>query len=199
MRVFSYVVASDSGFAPHPFGRYCTLACCKPVIRRVAAVGDWVVGLSRGSRGIVYAMRVTGKMDFAAYWRDRRFRHKRPDMNSGRVRRRCGDNIYEPLPGGGFRQQHSGHSYPDGSEHPWMKKRDLGGRFVLVSDEFSYFGREAPPLPAELSFLRVGRGHRSRFTAEEVQAVVEHLSSLPRGTFGRPARWPAADRSWRAC
>ena len=35
--LFSYVVATDSGFAPNPFFGLCTLACCKPAIRR--AVG----------------------------------------------------------------------------------------------------------------------------------------------------------------
>lgn len=37
-RLFSYVVATDSGFAPNPFFGLCTLACCKPKIRK--AVGD---------------------------------------------------------------------------------------------------------------------------------------------------------------
>lgn len=32
--LYSYVVATDSGFAPNPFFGVCTLACCKPAIRR---------------------------------------------------------------------------------------------------------------------------------------------------------------------
>jgi hypothetical protein len=44
MRLFSYVVARDYGFAPNPFHRHCTLATCKPGIRARAAVGDWVIG-----------------------------------------------------------------------------------------------------------------------------------------------------------
>ena len=51
MRLFSYVVAHDTGFSPNPFFGYCTLACCKPVIRRSAQAGDWVVGLGRTSLG----------------------------------------------------------------------------------------------------------------------------------------------------
>ena len=38
MKVFSYVVMSDSGFAPNPFHGTCTLACCKAQIRRSAAL-----------------------------------------------------------------------------------------------------------------------------------------------------------------
>ena len=36
MTVYSYIVAYDSGFAPNPFHGTCTLACCKPTIRRTA-------------------------------------------------------------------------------------------------------------------------------------------------------------------
>ena len=41
--LFSYVVRSDGGFAPNPFFGYCTLATCKPRIRKGALVGDWIV------------------------------------------------------------------------------------------------------------------------------------------------------------
>ncbi len=62
MRLHSYVVARDYGFAPNPFFGVCTLATCKPKIRSVAEVGDWVVGTGSKRRGrdkhIVYAMRV---------------------------------------------------------------------------------------------------------------------------------------------
>ncbi len=59
MRLVSYILTSDTGFAPNPFFRYCTLACCKPQIRRSAEPGDWIVGISRKADGnrIVYAMR----------------------------------------------------------------------------------------------------------------------------------------------
>lgn len=39
--LYSYVVATDSGFAPNPFFGVCTLACCKPAIRK--AVGTRVL------------------------------------------------------------------------------------------------------------------------------------------------------------
>lgn len=32
--VFSYVVVADTGFAPNPFFGLCTLACCKPQLRK---------------------------------------------------------------------------------------------------------------------------------------------------------------------
>ena len=46
MEYYSYVIKRDFGFAPNPFGEFCTLATCKPVIRKVANVNDWVFGIS---------------------------------------------------------------------------------------------------------------------------------------------------------
>ncbi|WP_225761747.1 hypothetical protein [Acinetobacter sp. Marseille-P8610] len=34
MKIFSYVVSRDFGFAPNPFFNFCTLATCKPKIRK---------------------------------------------------------------------------------------------------------------------------------------------------------------------
>jgi len=99
IHIFSYIVSSDSGFAPNPFWNYCTLACCKPVIRRTASVGDWIVGLSPKALGndIVFAMKVTEKMTMADYWKDKRFRNKKVKMKSADPIRRRGDNIYQPI------------------------------------------------------------------------------------------------------
>lgn len=93
-RVFSYVVKVDSGFAPNPFHGWCTLACCKPSIRRTASVGDIIMGLSPRSERIVYAMRVTEVLTFEQYWNGTRFATKRP--RAGTHRDAVGDNVYEP-------------------------------------------------------------------------------------------------------
>jgi hypothetical protein len=64
LRVFSYIVARDFGFAPNPFFGWCTLATCKLEIRRTAQIGDWVLGTGSAGSGhagrAVYAMRVDG-------------------------------------------------------------------------------------------------------------------------------------------
>ncbi len=44
LKIYSYVVRYDSGFAPNPFGDYCSLATCKPRIRKSIHKDDWVVG-----------------------------------------------------------------------------------------------------------------------------------------------------------
>ena len=40
-------MTEDSGFAPHVDrrGTYLTLATCKPMIRKTARIGDWIVGV----------------------------------------------------------------------------------------------------------------------------------------------------------
>ena len=84
MTLYSYVVTVDTGFAPNPFHGVCTLACCKPDIRRTAKEGDYVVGLGPKHLGnrLVYAMQVTEIMDLDSYWNDERFRIKRRRVRS---------------------------------------------------------------------------------------------------------------------
>jgi hypothetical protein len=160
MRLFSYIMPHDSGFAPNPFWGYCTLACCKPVIRRTATIGDWVVGISCRSRGnrIVYAMEVTEiPSTYEQYAADRRFRRKVPHLTNKEIRYRCGDNIYRPLADGSFEQ------LPNPSHGEAEMQHDLGGRNVLVSDDFFYFGRDGIEVPEDLRVLIGGRGHKSSF------------------------------------
>src|SRR5438270_9966592 len=95
--LFMYVVDRDFGFAPNPFHGYCTLATCKPGIRKHAAIGDWVWGMG-GSRlqatgKLVAAMRLTRAVSFNEYWADIEFADKKPIRN-GSSRMLVGDNIY---------------------------------------------------------------------------------------------------------
>ncbi len=200
-RVFVYVVAHDVGFAPHPFHRYCTLACCKPAIRRTAREGDWVVGLSPKALGhrLVYAMRVDEVLTFTDYWRDRRFRKKRPWKKRALRVESVGDNCYAPRRAGGFRQLPSCHSRAEGSQHDSAMRRDLSGERVLVSRCFAYFGASAPEPPAGVP--SPGRGHRVLVD----DALVARLGGLPTGRHGVPRAFVEAgvgmrpSRSGRGC
>ena len=77
LRFFSYVLTRDYGFAPNPFNGICTLATCKPRIRKVAVAGDWIFGTSSVRSGkrpcLVYAMKVSEKITFNQYWQDPNF------------------------------------------------------------------------------------------------------------------------------
>nr|WP_051593683.1 hypothetical protein [Achromobacter sp. DH1f] len=155
-RIHSYVVRYDSGFAPNPFYGYCTLATCKPSIRRGANLGDWIVGSgsasSRVRRGgcLVFAMRVTETLTIDEYSTDSRFELKKP-YRTGSRKQSCGDNIYfRATPKEAWQQRDSFHSSELGTNHPEHVARDTGPNRILVSNQFVYFGGEGPKFPANL-------------------------------------------------
>lgn len=199
--LFSYVVRFDSGFAPNPFHGYCTLATCKRGIRAHADVGDRVVGTASSGapvrRGghLVYAMRVTEILRTARYWRDPRFRRKRPDLYHNWVAA-SGDNIYEPVRPGEWRQLNSYHTEEDGRPNAHHIKRDTGVERILVSEDYVYYGGEGPKLPKR--FLPGGSMdlHRSRRNYQRVrdEKVIANFeawlrSQGGRGYEGKPWDW----------
>lgn len=198
--LYSYVVRHDTGFAPNPFFGYCTLACCKPVIRRIANVGDWVVGLTpRADRNrVAYFMQVDEIIpSFDLYWHDRRFAQKIPRYNAS-VMLKCGDNIYEPQSNGEYRQLRSTHSHhqTDVEDHE-QKAIDLRGKRILISETFAYFGAITPELPASLKALIVGRGHRCCFSGEVKTKFLHFVKSIGLGGVRAvPRQWPNGDDSW---
>ncbi len=199
MRVFVYKLVHDTGFAPNPFHGWCTLACCKPRIRSSASVGDWVVGLTPNALGarLAFFMRVEEKLTFDRFFTDPRFAAKKPADASGQPPiRRCGDNCYEPVGDGEYRQLACTHSLNDG-EDPQLKAWDLSGRFVLAGREFGYFGVDAVPLDPILAFMVPGRGHRVNFSDNELKRILAYIQRQRRGLRGRPRHWPADDASWK--
>ena len=193
MRLFTYVICRDYGFAPNPFFGVCTLATCKPQIRKSAGVGDWVVGTGSKAQGrdgqLVYAMRVTEVMSFSHYWNDERFQCKRPNL-AGSKKQAFGDNIYHRVsPDGPWHQANSHHSYRDGRPNQNNIQRDTQFDRVLLSDDFIYFGRNGPKIPKRFNVCTPGRGHRSRFEEAVIGDFVAWLRSLEPGFNGPPADW----------
>lgn len=197
MRLFSYIVSHDTGFAPNPFWGYCTLATCKPNIRKTAEVGDYIVGLTpkRLNNRVVYAMRVDEVLDIASYFRDHRFKCKQPRMDAVKAIYRRGDNIYEPQGDDRFHQLKSAH-FGECGEDKKLKEKDLKGKNVLISKHFTYFGQDGPELPHKLDSLKVGRAHKCHFPPEIIKAVLALIDKNPRGVVGPPRRWPSDDQSW---
>jgi hypothetical protein len=193
--VFSYVIEHDLGFAPNPFHGVCTLACCKPQIRKKAVLGDYILGTGAAepklNGHLTFWMRVDEVMTFDDYWKDKRFRRKKAVM-SGTTYLRYGDNIYHRDGGKKFKQEDSFHSLEDGTVSLGDLKRDTGTTDkVLVSYEFAYLGRSGVKLPDHLKcFLKKGPGHRCRFTKEQIDALMAWLKTLPmRGYIDEPAHW----------
>lgn len=198
MTLYSYVIARDYGFAPNPFHGYCTLATCKPIIRRVAQVGDWIVGTgssTRNTRGhLICAMRVTETLSFDEYWSDPRFELKRPDLTGSRMRA-FGDNIYHRDEHGNWLQEDSHHSLPGGEVNMVNLADDTQSDRVLISSEFWYFGSSAPVIPDRFRGERLNdicavRGHKNHFSAEFVADFIQWVRDLEPGCTGRPDRWP---------
>jgi len=170
MKLYSYVIARDYGFAPNPFHGFCTLATCKPVIRRVAARGDWIVGTGAKVRyqlqgHLIYAMKVDEALTFDEYWSDSRFQAKKPDL-MGSLKVAYGDNIYH-RDDGDWVQLDSHHTLADGSTNVHNVERDTQTDRVLVSKRFVYWGRSAPRIPdrfrsfgpEDVDICSSGRGH----------------------------------------
>ncbi|GAG35565.1 unnamed protein product, partial [marine sediment metagenome] len=171
MKLYCHIELTDTGFAPNPFWGFLTLAGCKPAIRRTADIGDWSIGLSSSREGhrIIYCMEVDEIMSFGDYYNDERFKKKIPIMDSRKGIYRRGDNIYPKIDGKYSTQLPSRHSNKNRSKNIRHKNRDLGGRHVLISEYFYYFGINMIDNP--FKFLTVGRGHTSKFSEDQIEKV----------------------------
>ncbi len=189
--VYIYVVKYDFGFAPNPFDGVCTFACCKPVIRRVARPGDWLIGMGgknlKATGRCIFAMQVTGAMTFDEYWLSPGFRTKQPVRNGSR-RAMVGDNIYWRAVGNGaWQQENSIHSQPDGTQDAANTGHDTHVNRILTSEHFIYFGRSAPAVPADmLSSLGYvnRRGHRV-YNARKCADLLKWIAGQAGGTMNR--------------
>ncbi len=151
MHLYSYVVARDFGFAPNPFNGFCTLATCKPNIRKAASVGDWVLGTGSSSNGLsgrlVYIMQVSEKLTYDEYWNNEKFNVKKPNLK-GSLKQAFGDNIYHrDLQTGEWIQEPSHHSLPNGNQNPLNVVHDTQTEFILVGESFAYWGGNGPTIP----------------------------------------------------
>lgn len=185
MRLCSYVVRVDKGFAPNPFGGYCTLAACTPNHQGLKLnPGDWLVGNSSLAAGqkLVYAMRVSEVLDFDDYYRDPRFAAKKPRFDLT-WREAYGDNIYYRDDDGEWAQAPT-----RAHEGPEYLKKDTRRPRVFISDHFYYFGENAPSIPAEFTALiRERQGCQCDYPTELVEDFVRWIESTYRpGIRGEP-------------
>lgn len=178
MKLYTYIVARDYGFAPNPFHGYCTLATCKPRIRSVAKIDDWVIGVGAvgaDTQGkLIYAMKVTEALSFNEYWNDERFQAKKPEMN-GSLMQAYGDNIYHfDEESEEWHQKDSHHSHKNGSVNEANLKKDTQADRVLISDHFYYFGKSSPHLPKRLlKHVCQGQNHKN---IDELELMKEFLN-----------------------
>ncbi len=157
MGLRSYKMTVDTGFAPNPYGRTLTLATCKPDMRKCVQEGEWIAGFTSskmcghkvGEERLVYLMRVAKKLHVRDYFSDPGFEDKIPDLDTNSREAQAGDNIYRPLVSNAnssedFEQlENPNHVARD-------RKWDIDGEWVLVADEFYYFGKSAIALPGRM-------------------------------------------------
>lgn len=194
--LYSYIVARDYGFAPNPFYGFCTLATCKPDIRRAAKIGDWVLGTGAKSKGradrIVYAMCVTEAMTFDVYWEDIRFLKKRPNLR-GSCKQTYGDNIYyRDYHTNERRQMDSHHTHEYGIQDLDNIRTDTSADRVLISNDFVYWGGSGPQIPLFRgeSICHSTQKHKCKFPEEVVQEFINWIRSFDdRGYCGTPLEW----------
>lgn len=218
VRLFSYKMTNDSGFAPNPFWGLLTLATCKPRIREKKKKDDWIAGFTStelcgdpvGHERLVYLMQVSRKASIAEYFRDSEFAIKIPSERS--LRHRCGDNIYRPRHGKAvtprdFDQLENDNHYDDigGCVVGESRAHDVSGRYVLISERFVYFGSKALVIPADVR-PRVPKGQSSNgsLTYDEERAqrfidYVDYVLAIADGkrVVGPPHKWPTDDESWQ--
>lgn len=181
MRLYSYCLRYDDGAAPNPYWGICTLVICKPAIRRTAQVGDWVVGLGSANSPIgdvsdcvTYAMKVTDKITMEEYDKfcEAQYPKKIPNWRSRDYRRRMGDCIYDYSSGSRPRIRWSVHNEEN-------RKRDLGGKFALISRHFYYFGDHPVKLREDLyPIIHATQGHKSNTNKLYLPAFVEWIENL---------------------
>ena len=197
-KLYSYVVARDYGFAPNPFYGTCTLATCKPEIRKHAKVGDWIIGTGSSQWNkegyLVYVMLVSETLTFNEYWASARFRQQRPSLR-GSKKQAFGDNIYFKDEKGQWHQEDSHHSYRDGSANPHNISHDTQADRVLISTDYAYWGDSGPQPPQNFRNYKgfdicAKRGHKCRFPEDMVRDFVAWLRTLDAtGYLGDPVDW----------
>ena len=194
MKVYCYIIEHDWGFAPNPFWGVCTLATCKPQIRKSARIGDVIFGVTKKSvsypRKIIYWMKVDKIMNIDEYYKDNKLKVKRANLR-GSIMQCYGDNIYYTKDGE-VRQIDSFHSNEDGTMNEKNIERDTGlTKNVLVANKYSYFGTQAIEIPEELDFLGdIHRGYKCHFSNDQVIEVKNWLKcNTAQGYIAEPLKW----------
>jgi len=197
MAYYSYKIEHDFGLAPNPFWGYCTLAVCKSKIRRNPnlKVGDWIIGTGskklKKNHHLIFTMQVEEIITMNEYWNESRFQIKKPVVN-GSLTQMYGDNIYHLNKSSEWIQENSAHSLDKGITNIEHLNRDTGGKNVLISKNFFYFGSNCPIIPDE--FLDVcceGRDIKSNAIPLKIadKFIIWIKNKYEPGIYGDPINW----------
>lgn len=207
MKLFSYKMTHDTGFAPNPFWGYLTLATCKPKIRELKCRGDWIAGFTSkmlcgdpvGDEKLVFLMQIEEKVPLADYFHDCRFQSRIPRHSQATVHR-CGDNIYRPLvPKARYTSEFE--QLPNRYHGPAEKEHDLAGRNVLIAGRSAYFGVAALSVPERvrpnLPRGQASHGVETRDTTRARHFIDYVFCQADAHVMAPPHCWPRDDSSWK--
>lgn len=158
MCVYSYRLTTDSGFAPCVHGKLLTLSCCKGEAMSVSGVPS----NGRSLRKIVANLLMEHKEDTDVYllgiFNNKLLFYARitdaikmDSYYGGNTCKRRFDNIYtcdEKGYHGLRRNDNYPHVHPKTDEKRIML--DIAGEWVLMSDTFTYWGKKAPEIRADI-------------------------------------------------
>ena len=176
--LYSYKMTHDSGFAPNPFFGIMTLATCKWMIREkknpdfddnlylAGFTSHELCGEKVGEERLIYIMKVTEKLTFDEYYNEPRFQCKKPSDDS--LESKSGDNIY--FLDGDIYHQDNNQSHDNCGD----MIEDLKSKFVLISNDFYYFGSGAIPidnLGINIPRYQSGNGVKSK----NFEKLLDHL------------------------
>lgn len=182
MKLYTYVVVHDTGLAPNPFGEWCSIAVCTPNHQGIlAGCSDWICGFSPKGQGsqLVYALQVEERPSLHEYFHDGRWAYKKPSRQTAQSR--CGDNFYERLPDGTWKQ-HWNFFHRTRANHIQDTRRPV----AFVGRRFWYFGESSVPVP-EFGLTIGGKGVRVSHQAGAAEQFLAWLEqSFEPGRHGMP-------------
>lgn len=171
MDTFTYRLNHDLGFAPNPFFGWCTLACCMTRIRKIARIGDVIVGIAGSDKRkglgrihpqLIYWMIVEESLTFDEYWQDPRFVNKLPKIPGPKIRE-VGDRTYRQDQNTRQWKFEVSMHYIAGTPQPngGHVTKDTKVNRILLGRRFTYWGKSGPKLPKHLiSLFPQGIGHK---------------------------------------
>jgi len=216
MRLFSYKLTHDTGFAPNPFFGFLTLANCKPLIRRHKIIGDWIAGFTSdklcgdniGDERLIYLMHITNKITYYEYFNAQKYKIKIPDLQHNDFIYKSGDNIYSPLNEYDYSLENvttiknmNHWDFKNDCECMKNKIKDLPGIYVLISDDFYYFGKNAividKQIRPDVPFGMAAHGVQTKNINKAIQFIEFIKNNYKKGIHGIPHMWPQNDISWK--